>query len=367
MNTPEIETDLPRPLKHRAKPTVNTLLLAVVAIVAAVAALRAAESVLMPLAFAWILVGLLSPLVRFLVRHRVPRILAIVAVMVMTLLVFVQAGTFLNGRVLAFAGKYGDYAAKLTSLSQNIYRELPDPVTGMLASFEWQPRLGRFVLSLSRGLISASSTFIFVLIVVAFLLVGQKNLGRRLQAAFHDDAPLIDSVLDSIARQVSRYLLLQFIISAVTGVVVWLALAALKIDFALTWGAMAFVLNFIPTIGSIVASVPPVLMALIQYAPESYWPAVIVALALLTIQMTIGNVIAPRVLGEHMNLSPEVVLISLLFWGWVWGPAGALLSVPITAGFKIICDNLPQLHPLGVMLGAGRGLPETPRGTVEEG
>lgn len=343
-----------------AKPSISTFLLAVLALVAAVYALRAAESVLKPLAFAWLLVGLLSPMVRGLIRLRFPRSLAILLMMLLTLLVFVQAGSFLNGRILAFAAKFGGYAAKLSSLAHHFYGELPEPVARMLTDFDWQSRLSRTIFSLSGSLLSISTTFIFVMIVVAFLLVGQTGFARKLHAAFTGDALLIDAVLASIARQVSRYLLLQFLISAVTGLAVWLALWALDIDFAMTWGALAFILNFIPTIGSILASIPPVLMALVQHAPERYWPVVAVAVAMLAIQMTIGNVAAPRILGEHMNLSPEVVLISLLFWGWLWGPAGALLSVPITASIKIICDNVAQLKPWGVMLGSGRGLPEPP-------
>ncbi len=343
-----------------AKPQVGTFLLAVLAVVAAVYALRAAESVLKPLAFAWVLVGLLSPMVRGLVRLRLPRSLAILLLMILTLLVFVQAGSFLNGRILAFAAKYGDYSTKLSALAHHFYSELPEPVARMLADFDWQSRLSRTIFSLSGSLLSLSSTFIFVMIVVAFLLVGQTGFARKLYAAFTGDAFLIDAVLASIARQVGRYLLLQFLISAATGLAVWLVLWALGIDFAMTWGALAFILNFIPTIGSMLASIPPVLMALVQHAPERYWPVLVVAVVLLAIQMTIGNVVAPRILGEHMNLSPEVVLISLLFWGWLWGPGGALLSVPITASIKIICDNVAPLKPWGVMLGSGRGLPEPP-------
>ena len=157
-------------------------------------------------------------------------------------------------------------------------------------------------------------------------------------------------------RQVSRYLLLQFVISLATGVCVWLALWAIGVEFAPTWGVLAFVLNFIPTIGSIIASIPPILIALVQSAPHSYWQAVVTAIALLAIQMTIGNVISPRVMGDHLNLSPVAVLVSLLFWSWLWGPAGALLSVPITAAIKIVCDNIAPLAPIGVLLGSGRAV-----------
>jgi predicted PurR-regulated permease PerM len=116
---------------------------------------------------------------------------------------------------------------------------------------------------------------------------------------------------------------------------------------------VAFFLNFIPTIGSIVASIPPILLALVQFYP-SFWPGVIAAVSLITIQLSMGNGIAPKVLGDQLNLSPVVILLSLLFWGWLWGIVGALLSVPIAVAIKIVCDNIATLHPVSVMMGSGK-------------
>jgi predicted PurR-regulated permease PerM len=125
------------------------------------------------------------------------------------------------------------------------------------------------------------------------------------------------------------------------------------VDFAVTWGAVAFFLNFIPTIGSIVASIPPILLALVQFYPN-FWPGLITALVLVTIQLSMGNGIAPKVMGDQLNLSPVVILLSLLFWGWLWGIVGALLSVPIASAIKIVCDNIQTLHPISVMMGSGK-------------
>jgi predicted PurR-regulated permease PerM len=125
------------------------------------------------------------------------------------------------------------------------------------------------------------------------------------------------------------------------------------VEFAFAWGLLAFVLNFIPTVGSIVASIPPVLMALVQFAP-SIWPAVGVVLVLLVIQNTLGNFIAPKVYGDRLNLSPVVILLFLLFWGWLWGIVGALLAVPLAAAIQIALAQIPALAPLAVMMGSGQ-------------
>ena len=156
-------------------------------------------------------------------------------------------------------------------------------------------------------------------------------------------------------------------ISAVTGVCVWLALSALGVDFAKTWGALAFLLNFIPTIGSILASIPPILIAIVQFAPDQTWKAFVAAGVLLGIQMVIGNGISPKIMGDRLNLSPVVVLLSLMFWGWLWGVVGALLSVPIASAIKIICDNVEPLHPLGTMMGAGSRKPHASASPPESG
>ncbi|MCK4988527.1 MAG: AI-2E family transporter, partial [Desulfobacterales bacterium] len=122
---------------------------------------------------------------------------------------------------------------------------------------------------------------------------------------------------------------------------------------AVTWGALAFFLNFIPTVGSIMASIPPILLALVQFYP-SIWPGVITLLSVVTIQMGMGNALAPKVMGDQLNLSPVVVLLSLLFWGWLWGIVGALISIPIAAAIKIVCENIETLHPISVMMGSGK-------------
>ena len=340
-------------------PGSQTLFLGILALVASFTVVRVLQPVLMPLACAWVLSAMLAPLVRTLTRWRVPHGLAVALAIVVTVFVFFRAGMLVNDLVASFVAKYGDYSQKMTSLLKFFYAKLPSRAVEILTAFDWQTRAGKIVMSLSGMLISLSSKVVMILIVTAFLLVEQRDFGKKLVSAFPDRiAEKIDDVLGGITRQVSNYLLLQVVISLATGICVWLALWALGVEFALTWGVLAFVLNFIPTIGSIIASIPPILTALVQFAPDSYWQAVAAALALLAIQMIIGNVISPRVMGDQLNLSPVAVLVSLLFWSWLWGPGGALLSVPFTAAIKIVCDNIGPLAPIGVLLGSGRAVRE---------
>ena len=339
--------------------------LAAIAAVVLFAALKALGSVLKPLAFAWVLMLILAPVVRLATqRLRIPQTLAILLAMALTLLVFFEAGTFLNSLVTSFVPKYPEYLDKLQALLRHFYERLNPHAVAMLKEFDWQSRLSKSVLSLSGLLISASSTTVVVLIITSFMLIEQRDFSLKITEAF-DSPERVAGVLGTISSQVSRYLGLQLVISAATGLCVWLALLAIGIDFAATWGVLAFVLNFIPTIGSILASIPPLLIALVQYAPESYWPFFAALLAILAIQTIIGNVISPRLMGNRLNISPVAILVSLLFWNWLWGVPGALLATPVTAAIKIVCDNIAPLRPIGVLLGSGRPLRKAAKEAAE--
>ena len=240
-------------------------------------------------------------------------------------------------------------------------REIIETVTSQLnlgfdplAGINWGQSVGRFLMTLSGSVFAFASNLVLVVVFLFFILLGKPYFKYKILKSFSQEkANQLSEITFSITAQIRRYLSLQFLISFVTGVLVWFTLELVGVDFAVTWGAMAFFLNFIPTVGSIASSIPPILLALVQFYP-SLWPGIITLIALLTIQLSIGNGIAPKVLGDQLNLSPVVILLSLLFWGWLWGIVGALLSVPVTAALKIVCENIESLHPISVMMGSGK-------------
>jgi predicted PurR-regulated permease PerM len=138
--------------------------------------------------------------------------------------------------------------------------------------------------------------------------------------------------------------------SLVTGAIIAIALALMGVDFPLLWGALAFLLNFIPTIGSIIAALPPLLLSLVQLGP---WYALGVMILFLAVNMIIGNILEPALTGRQLGMSPLVVFGSLLFWGWVWGPVGMILSVPLTMIIKIILENTQDMRWVAALLDAG--------------
>jgi predicted PurR-regulated permease PerM len=329
------------------------IFLGILVLIAVGIVLKAAQSVILPLIIAWLLSFLIGPAINFMTARKIPATLAVAIILIILVGVFYLSFTFLYARFAAFAAAYPKYHARFNELIALITSQWNlefDPLAGI----NWGQNIGRFLATLSRSIFVFISQLVLVIIFLFFILLGKPFFRYKILKSFSaEDADQIARITFSITGQIRRYLSLQFLISFTTGVLVWLALEIIGVDFAVTWGALAFFLNFIPTVGSIVGSIPPILLALIQFYP-SFWPSVITLLTLLTIQLGMGNALAPKLMGDQLNLSPVVVLLSLLFWGWLWGIVGALLSIPIAAAIKIVCENIETLHPISVMMGSGK-------------
>lgn len=188
---------------------------------------------------------------------------------------------------------------------------------------------------------------LLVLLYVVFMLAESTALPGKLRQAFGETLP-VSNRLREIVVDVQQYLTLKTVISLATGILVGTAAALIGVDFALFWGFLAFVLNYIPSIGSFLAAVPAVVVALLQLGPG---PAVVLALVYVAINVVLGSVLDPILVGRSLRLSTLVVLLSLMFWGWVWGIIGMFLAVPLTAAAKIAMENNPSLRTIAILLG----------------
>lgn len=342
-------------------------LLSVLVVFAVAAAFKAAHTVVIPLMIAWLLSYICGPVVNWQVHKKVPLGIAVLAVLVLVVFVCYLGGVFLGGRVRDVLAQSPIYIQQLNVIYQDVVSGLDLP-QDFLADIDWTRQLGPKVAAASVTLAGFMGNFLgkltLVLIFLVFMLLGKPYFQYKVAAAFPADrATIFTEMTASISKQIGQYLVVKVAISATTGVLVWLALTLLNVEFALTWGALAFFLNFIPSIGSIIASIPPILLAIVQYYPSSpeasgSWMLIpiLTAVVLLLIQMTMGNVIEPKILGDSLNLSPVVILLSLIFFGWMWGMVGALLSVPIAAAIKIVCENIAALKPISILMGSGKSL-----------
>lgn len=194
-----------------------------------------------------------------------------------------------------------------------------------------------------------------ILLTVIFILAEEVGFGEKLQSARKCNG----SVNEGLVRfldSVHSYLRIKSLLSLLTGGLVAVTLWLLGVDYPVMWGLVAFLLNFIPTVGSIIAAIPTILLAIIQLGPLT---ASFVAVSYLTINIFVGNLLEPKLMGRGLNLSPLVVFLSLVFWGWILGPVGMLLSIPLTIMSKIALENDKNTRWIGVMLGANNGQSKT--------
>jgi AI-2 transport protein TqsA len=288
-------------------------------------------------------------------HRRVPGGLAIALVVLAMIVLLSGIGALIAQSVAGFTRQLPVYQARLTEMTAGLVGWAEPIATRfgidlspdvLLAYFDPSTALVmvRQALSSLGGVLSNS---FLILLTVIFILAEASSFPDKLRAALNNRSGGLGG-LTGFGATVNRYVAIKTSISAATGLAVAVGLAVIGVDYPMLWGLLAFLLNFVPTIGSIIAAIPPVLLALVQLGPLS---ALVVALGFVALNVVIGNVIEPRVMGRGLGLSTLVVFLSLVFWGWVLGPIGMLLSIPLTMTAKMALDASPSTRWAAVLLG----------------
>ncbi len=293
---------------------------------------------------------LAAPAVVWLRKHRVPTVVAVLLVVLALLVVLSAFGALVGGSVTAFTEAVPRYQARFKLLGDQLKTWLQlrgVRVGGASFSDILNPGAAlRFLGATLGGLVSAASNTLLVLLTTIFILFELAGFPDKLRVVLGDDAADLSRFYRATV-EVQRYLLLKTALSLGTGLLAGVWCALLGVDFALLWGLLAFLLNYIPNLGSIIAAVPAVLLALVQLGVG---PALGVAAGYVVINTLIGSLLEPQLMGRRLGLSPLIVFLSLVFWGWVWGPVGMLLSVPLTMMVKIMLETSPNFWRVGVLL-----------------
>ncbi len=323
-------------------PAIVTGSLVILAAVAVGAALYVMGPVLVPLTLSIFVAYLVSPLVDVLqVRLHVRHGLAVMAALLAAgALVFV-AGLLIVSSVESLAEKGPLYQQRLMSAGRGLLDlaaglGVPVDVDALKARVADLP-LSSLVFSALDKLVSALTTLFLVLIFAIYLVAGHVPRRERTGLALE------------IHERIKRYVVVKVASSVVTGVLIGGILAALGLDLAFVFGLLAFGLNFVPSVGAVVATLLPVAVAFVQF--ESPLTIGLVAALPAAVQVVLGNVIEPRFLGSALSLHPITVLLSLVFWGMLWGIPGMLLAAPITAVARIVLDRLDATRPVADLLG----------------
>ncbi|MDX8387137.1 MAG: AI-2E family transporter [Ghiorsea sp.] len=277
-----------------------------------------------------------------------------------TVSVFVVTGSLvlLGLLVSLFAGSaVADFSKNLPFYQERIHGQMAlllhwlsgfgfeIPVGNILETFN-PASVMKFVGTLLSGLGNALTNVFLLILIVIFVLFEAVSLPHK-WAVLDNHAPDTQAFKQFIDT-VHSYLVIKSLVSVATGIFITLWLTFLGVDYPILWGILALLFNFVPNIGSIIAAVPAVMLALVQLGPDS---ALYVATGYVVVNIIMGNVIEPRFMGKGVGLSTLVVFLSLVVWGWVLGPVGMLLSVPLTMIVKLACEYNPQLHWISVLLG----------------
>ena len=311
-----------------------------------------------PLSFAILACYAMGIPLDYLKRLKVPGFLrSIVTIAFVTAVIF-MLGKLVNVNIDAFQEqlpayetKFWEYAGHVLSYFDISKEQGKEMLNSFFSNFKQKrlASLGGLVQALSGSFFSFLGNLMWVLLFMVFILAEREAFTRRLVRILGDDraAPVLET-LARVNQSVQQYLGLKTFISLLTGALVSVVLWLFGVDFALLWGTLVFIMNFIPTIGSIVATVPPIAVTLFQYGSIS--KTLLVAALLIVIQVIVGNILEPKVMGRGLNLSPLVVLLSLMFWGWLWGIPGMLISVPLTAAIKIGMEQLDSTRAVAALI-----------------
>ncbi len=323
--------------------------------------LKAASSVLLPIVFACFVMLILFPLLERLDKLHVPYwisntigiLLFLAFLVVVGILVFMVIQRLIIG-IPAYGNRLNELDLLITSKVGSFFDFENGETFLSRMDINWINIALTSLTNISSHFATVMKNILLVFIFLFFLILERQTLTPKIKQAFNGKkSKMIVSITQRTTHQISRYLFIKFTISLITGILFYLTAAVTNLDFAILWGLLAFVLNFIPSIGSLISTLVTITMALIQFAPD--WISIIyVAVLTISIQTVLGNIIDPRLQGIQLGLSPFVLLVSLSLWGFIWGIPGMFLAVPLTSMIQILCVNIEGMRPIAILLGSGK-------------
>lgn len=329
------------------------------AFVVVVAGLRAAAPLVTPFLLSVFIAIIAAPPLFYLRGKGLPLWLALLVVVAVIAGLGGILAAMIGGSVEAFTANLPEYQASLKAKVGALYQwigtlgvHVPNQAR---EAFLDPAKMMKIAGQMLSGLGGALTNAFLILLTVIFILIEAASLPQKLQLALKRPEASMGR-LQQVMNDINRYMIIKTSTSLATGVGIWLWLLVVGVDFPVLWGTLAFLLNFVPNIGSILAAIPAVMLAVVQLdLASTLWTAV----GYLTVNVLIGTFLEPRFMGRGLGLSTLVVFVSLVFWGWVLGPVGMFLSVPLTMTLKIALDSTPQTRPVAIFLGPDVGVRDT--------
>ena len=336
----------------KKNPNALKVMLILACFVIIVAGMKAAKDILVPFLFSVFLSIITSRLLYWLNRKKIPMIVSLLivilcvlgAVFLLVLLFKSSINDFtqslplylkklknLNGLASKFLGGHG------IDFSETQIMEYIDPGGAM-----------RFVSSLLANLKSLLSNAFFIILTVVFIMFEAASLPAKMNSAL-EGSRFTFAHINELMKNINHYMVIKTYMSLATGVLVSIWLTLLGVDYPFLWGLLAFIFNFVPNIGSIIAAIPAILLAVVQ---AGYGTAALTAGGYIVFNVGISNFIEPRFMGSELGISTLVVFLSLIFWGWVLGPLGMVLAIPLTMTMKIALSCSEETAWISTLIGA---------------
>ena len=317
---------------------------------------------LVPITIAILLTYLFHPVLEYLkVKLKIPRPIGVIFILILNFALFYVLGLIFFASFGDFSARIQYYGDKLSAIVIDILRpfnltllELESWLGYETQKFDAGQLLKKlFDAGIIQGLFSSFSNllsnFFLVMLFWVFMILGKPQFEKRLKVAFASSSFDTEKQINAVSDQLQSYLMIKTLISLATGVTFTVILTIYGIDFAMIWGLLAFILNYIPNIGSLLATIFPIIIAMLDLGFG--FASVSLAVILFAVQNIYGNIIEPKFMGMKLDLSPVFILMSLIFWGWIWGIVGMFLAVPIASVLKILCSNVDALKPVAILIG----------------
>jgi AI-2 transport protein TqsA len=321
--------------------------------------LKELRAIFIPFFIAMFLYIMLDEVVHKLVQWHIPKSLILVGVLSVIFIFLFLFGLLLFNGASSFVDNFPAYSEKITRLVKSVLPTIKLPIINMkhfIARINWDKFFdpGQ-VTGLLSGIMGGFTNFIgnllLVLLLLMFMLGEKVPMAARIARTLSKEREQeFKSIVEAIHTRVRHYLFIKTLMSVVTAALTALILIAGRVDFIIFAALLVFFLNYIPTFGSLLGTIFPVLITFLEYGFGLR--LVLVTAGLMLMQFIMGNVLEPQVMGKRMNLSPIIILLSLIFWGWLWGIVGMFLAVPITSALKIIFESIPSFKPVAAALSA---------------
>lgn len=338
-------------MKNQLPGKFSAPLITTAAVIVIIAGVMQARSIILPIMLAFFISVICAPPVNWLARKKVPRLLAIFIVLIAVILIVFLLGGAIGSSLAGFSKNASAYAANLNRMLDSVFNYLSEKgisVSDKRLSSQLEPgKIMTFTASVLGELGGLMSNMILIFFIIIFILLEIGSFPVKVDAISSNSART-RGYLAGITRGIRHYMGIKTLTSFLTGAAVWLWLTIVGVNYPLLWGVLAFLFNYIPNIGSIIAAVPAVLLSLIQLG---WTGALWTGGGYLAVNMLIGNVVEPRIMGKGMGLSTLVVFLSLIVWGYILGGVGMFLSVPLTMIAKIVLEHNPRTRWLAVILG----------------